>query len=150
MVPKAQIRSIIDIDEQPHSPSPDEATLRTMHIAGRELAAKLGWLPGASSDTFAQRCRKLAATFKSLFASVDQAFAKAPKSEDLLWLRDNAQQLSSEVRGVANELAPLTAIPHVSTKNEIEPRVLAIAQGFFRETGVAFSETKFTEFCLAF
>jgi cyclic beta-1,2-glucan synthetase len=150
MVPKTLTRSVVDIDEQPHSSASDEATLRTMRVAGQELAAQLGWLPGASSETFAERCRKLAATFKALFAGVDAAFAKAPKSEDLLWLRDNAQQLSSEVRGVANELAPLTTIPHVSTKSEIEPRVLAIAQGFFVETHVTFSETKFTEFCLGF
>jgi hypothetical protein len=150
MVPKTHIRSVIEEDAQPHSSTSDKAKLRTMRVAGKELAAQVGWLPGASSDTFSVRCRKLAATLKELFAGVDAAFAKAPSSEDLLWLRDNAQQLSSEKRAVASDLGPLTRIPHVSSKEEILPRVLAIAQAFFDETDATFSEAKFTEFCLAF
>ena len=150
MVPNTQTRAIIDEEEQQQSSTGDEAYLRTMQFAGKDLAARLNWVPGASSETFAVRCRKVAATFKELFARVDAAFAKAPSSEDLLWLRDNAQQLSSVARAVATDLGPLTGIPHVSRNDEVEPRVLAIAQAFFQETGVTFSETKFTEFCLAF
>jgi cyclic beta-1,2-glucan synthetase len=150
MVPKTQTRSLIDEDEQPHSSTGDEAELRTMRVAGKDLAARVGWLPGAASDTFSIRCSKVAAAFKTIFAGVDAAFAKAPSSEDLLWLRDNAQQLSSEMRSVASDLGPLTRIPHVSTKDELLPRVLVIAQAFFDETDASFSETKFTEFCLGF
>ena len=134
MVPKAQIRSILGEDEQLRSSNTDESTPGTMRIAGQELAAQAGWVPGASSDTFSLRCRKLAAAFKAIFVAVDAAFAKAPGSEDLLWLRDNAQQLSSEARGVATELVPLTHIPHVSIKNELLPRVLVMAEAFFHET----------------
>ena len=53
-------------------------------------------------------------SFKAIFADVDAAFAQAPNSEDLLWLRDNAQQLSSATRLVANELGPLPTLPVVS------------------------------------
>ena len=150
MVPRTQTRSMIDEDEQSHCSTSDEAKLRTLRVAGIELAARVGWLPGASSDTFSVRCRKVAADLKTIFAGVDAAFAKAPSSEDLLWLRDNAQQLSSEMRAVANDLGPLTRIPHVSTKEELLPRVLVIAQAFFDETDATFFETKFTEFCLGF
>ena len=150
MVPKTQTRSLIDEDEHSHSSTSDEAELRRMRLAGKELSAQLGWLPGASSNTFSERCRTIAVTFKGLFAGVDAAFAKAPSSEDLLWLRDNAQQLSSEVRAVAADLGPLTNIPHAATKQEILPRVLAIAQAFFDETDTNFSEKNFTEFCLSF
>ncbi len=68
MVPKTQIRSMTDEDEQPRSSVRTEAKVRTMGLAGRELAAQVGWLPGASSSTFSVRSRKLAATFKEIFA----------------------------------------------------------------------------------
>jgi cyclic beta-1,2-glucan glucanotransferase len=150
MVPKTLTRGILYEDEQPHPLTSDEAKLETTRVAGKELAARVGWLPGASSDTFSLRCRKLAAAFKVIFEGVDDAFERSPTSEDLLWLRDNAQQLSSELRAAADDLVPLTHIPHVSTKDEVLPRVLVIAQRFFEETDTTFSETEFTQFCLAF
>jgi hypothetical protein len=150
MVPKTLTRGILYDDEPPHPLTSDEAKRETTRVAGKELAAGVGWLPGASSDTFSLRCRKLAAAFKVIFEGVDDAFEKSPTSEDLLWLRDNAQQLSSELRAVADDLVPLTHIPHVSTKDEVLPRVLVIAQAFFEETDTTFSEADFTEFCLAF
>jgi cyclic beta-1,2-glucan synthetase len=150
MVPNRQTHGIVGEEEQLHSSPGNGARVRTMRVAALELAAQLGWLPGASSDTFSVRCRKVAADFKTLFQGVDAAFAKRPSSEDLLWLRDNAPQLSSTVREVATDLGPLTRIPHVSNKSEIRPRVLAIADAFFEETDATFSETRFTEFCLAF
>src|SRR5579859_4836847 len=115
MVPKTLTRGILYEDEQPHPLTGDEARLETTRVAGKELAARVGWLPGASSDTFSLRCRKLAAAFEVIFEGVDDAFEKSPTSEDLLWLRDNAQQLSSELRAAADDLVPLTRIPHVST-----------------------------------
>jgi hypothetical protein len=150
MVPNRQTHGIIGEEEQLHSSPGNGAKVRTMRVAALELAAQLGWLPGASSDTFSVRCRKVAADFKTLFSGVDAAFAKRPSSEDLLWLRDNAPQLASTVREVATDLGPLTRIPHVSNNSEILPRVLAIADAFFEETDATFSETRFTEFCLAF
>ena len=149
MVQHTQIRGIVGEEEQP-APMPVGVTPRTMRVAALELAAQLSWLPGASSNTFSERCRKVAATFKGIFAGVDAAFAKAPDSEDLLWLRDNEQQLSSAASEVATDLGTLTHIPHVSKDQEILPRVLAIAQSFFEETDLTFSEVLFTEFCLAF
>ena len=152
MVPKTLTRGILYEDEQPHPLTSDEAKLEHLRVAeaGKELAARVGWLPGASSDTFSLRCRKLGAAFEVIFEGVDDAFEKSPTSEDLLWLRDNAQQLSSELRAAADDLVPLTHIPHVSTKDEVLPRVLVIAQAFFEETDTTFSEAEFTEFCLGF
>src|SRR5208283_4513603 len=124
---------------------------RHLHSAARELAASLDWLRGSpSSDTFSKRCQKLAVAFDAIFEDVDAAFAKAPTSEDLLWLRDNAQQLGSATRLLGTELGPLTSLPLVSVKSEILPRVLAIAQSFFLETNDDFSKSDFTAFCLAF
>ena len=150
MVRNRQTHSVIGAEEQQQPSVANGADVRTMRAAGNELATQLGWLPGASSDTFSLRCRKAATTFKLLFARVEAAFEKAPSSEGLLWLRNNAQQLSSQMRAVEADLGPLTGIPHVSSKDEILPRVLAVAQAFFDETGVTFLEAKFTEFCLGF
>jgi cyclic beta-1,2-glucan synthetase len=150
MVPKAQTLGVMGEDEQLLSSADTEGQPRPMHSAATELAASLGWIPGTSSDTFAQRCQKLADSFNAIFKNVDAAFAKAPDSEDLLWLRDNAQLLRSATLGAANELGPLTDLPHVTSKGEIVPRVLAITQAFFVETDFTFSENKFAEFCIAF
>ena len=133
-----------------------EAVIRTMRTAGLESADKLGWVPGvASSDTFARRCREVAAVFKRVFAERDATRAKVSDSDglrsiDFRWLRDNQQQLSSALRNVTIDLAPLANLPHVAAGDKVEPRVLAIAEAFFADTGSAFSEKKFTEFVAAF
>ncbi len=151
MVPKTQILGVISEEERQPPSNGVGAQAQTLRSAARALAASLGWLPGTpSSDTFSRRCQKLAQTFAAIFQNVDAAFAKAPDSEDLLWLRDNQQQLSSATRGVATDLGPLTNLPHVSSKGEIVPRVLAITQAFVDETDTTFSENTFADFCLAF
>jgi hypothetical protein len=154
MVPKTQTLGVMGEvtgeEEQALSSADAGAQARPINSAATELASRLGWIPGTSSDTFSQRCRTLAQTFDGIFKNVDTAFAKAPDSEDLLWLRDNAQLLRSGTRGAASELGPLTDLPHVASKGETIPRVLAIAQGFFDETDFTFSETKFATFCIAF
>jgi cyclic beta-1,2-glucan synthetase len=151
MVPKTQTaRRIIDYEPRPSLAS-SEAGARMMRGAAAELAASLSWLPGSSSsDTFSKRCQNLAAAFKSVFAAVDAAFARNPGSEDLLWLRNNAQQLFSAARMVTSELGPLTTLPVVSTKDEMLPRVLAIAQGFLDQSDTTLSKGQFTAFCMAF
>src|SRR5487761_502741 len=68
MVPKALTRSVMIDEEQLHSCATGERKLGSLRIAGLELAARVGWLPGASSNTFSDRCRKLAATFKEIRA----------------------------------------------------------------------------------
>jgi cyclic beta-1,2-glucan synthetase len=150
MVPKTQILSVIG-EEEPQHASNGDGTAREIRSSAMEFAASVRWLPGTpSSDVFRRRCQKVAATFDTIFQNVDAAFAKALDSEDLLWLRDNAQQLSSAMRGVASDLSPLTDLPHVTTKNEIVPRVLAITQAFLDEPDTTFSESRFAEFCIAF
>ena len=150
MVPKTQAARTI-VREQPRRSPGDAAEVLAIGQAARELAARLSWLPGSPpSDTFSKRCHKLTATFKSVFARVETAFAQAPDSEDLLWLRNNAQQLASAARGVANELVPQATLPAVSNKIDILPRVLAIAEGFLNEVDAGLPKEQFAAFCLAF
>ena len=152
MASHTQADGIIGIgeDEQQRS-SIGSGEARAMRAEATELAANLIWLPGTtSSDTFAKRCEKLAEDFENIFESVAGAYSQAPKSEDLLWLRDNAQQLSSATNQLAAELGPLTNLPHVSIKGEVVPRVLAIARAYLDEADDSFSKNNFTAFCLAF
>jgi cyclic beta-1,2-glucan synthetase len=151
MTPKTQTARRIDGDEPQPSSASNGAEDRTMRSAAIELAASLSWLRGSpSSDTFSKRCQNLVAAFKSISARVDAAFSQVPDSEDLLWLRDNAQQLSSAARLVASELGPLTTLPVVSNQVEILPRVLAIAQGFLDKADTTLTKHQFTVFCMAF
>jgi cyclic beta-1,2-glucan synthetase len=133
---------------QPSYVGPEAETLRASAL---ELAARLGWLPGRlSEDMFAKRCKDLADALDGVFQRAEIAFAKGSPSEDLLWLKDNAQQLSLAARTLANELAPQTSLPVVSNQVDILPRVLAIALGFVDQVDSDFSKERFTAFCLAF
>ena len=138
-------------DERQRSSVCNPAEAEALRLAAMDLATNLSWLPGTtSSDTFAKRCEKLAEDFENIFKGVDAAYARAPKSEDLLWLRDNAQQLSSATRQLANDLGPLTDLPHAISGGVVVPRVLAIARTFLEQTDGYFSKSNFTAFCLAF
>jgi cyclic beta-1,2-glucan synthetase len=124
---------------------------RIFRSAANELAAGLTWLPGrSSSETLSARCDRLVETFKNIFDRVEEAFAKNPTVEDLLWLRNNAHQLSSAARTTTTELRTLSGIPVVSNKIEILPRVLAIVESFFKVADVSFSKTEFIAFCRVF
>jgi cyclic beta-1,2-glucan synthetase len=151
MVSHTPTDSFIAEEERQRSFSANEVEAGTLRSTAMELAASLKWLPGTpSSDEFSKRCQNLADEFKSVFQAVDAAFAKAPDSEDLLWLRDNAQQLTSTARLVTTDLGPLTSLPLVSSNKDILPRVLAIALEFLDEAGDSFSKGEFTAFCIAF
>ena len=159
MIPKTQINAAVVPEIHPSLDRP--ATPEAMRDAGLRLSKRLGWLPRMpSSRIFFQRCRTLVSSFQHLFKS--RAFEKraaavigigdspTPRSEDLLWLRDNQQQLTSAARSVQSDLASLTRIPHVSDRGESIPRVLALAREFVIETGGTFSEGSFAAFCAAF
>jgi cyclic beta-1,2-glucan synthetase len=130
-------------------PTSDLAVLRG---AATEFASRLGWLPGVrASKTFSIRCRKLKAAMRPLFASVETAGRLNPESDDLRWFRDNDRMIYAELESVAVELEPLKQLPHArGRKDEVVPRVLALAQAFLDLTGNTFRETAFTAFFLAF
>src|SRR5579862_8022799 len=122
---RSQIDGIIGEDEREPSGVQSESADQTLRISARDLAASLNWLPGRpSSEVFSQRCEALSATFESLFDTVEDAFTKAPTSEDLIWLRNNAHQMSSAARATASELGSVATVPVVSDKAQILPRVL--------------------------
>ena len=146
-----EFRSITGEEDQQPTRAANEAQNQTLRRSATELAATLSWLPATSaSDLFAKRCRAVITSFKNMLGEVEASYSKTPGSEDLLWLRTNAQQLSSSARQVASDLEPLNNLPVVSDKNEIVPRVLAIAQGCLGEADTTLTKTQFTEFCLIF
>src|SRR6202050_1029666 len=126
--------------------------LPVLRSAAIDLASRLGWLPGVrTSDTFSRRCRKLKNTFQPLFAGADAAAKLNPESDDLRWFCDNDQLIYKELRNIAVELKPLKQLHHArGRKDDIVPRVLALAQTFLDLTGNRFSEMAFTTFFQAF
>jgi cyclic beta-1,2-glucan synthetase len=142
-------------EEGQHEPAVDLSDLGSdlpaLRTAATEFAVRLGWLPGVrTSKTFSVRCRKLNSAFQPLFASV-KAGRLNPESEDLRWFRDNDQMIYAELKNVADELKPLERLPHArGRKDEVVPRVLALAQTFLDLTGNRFRETAFTAFFQAF
>ena len=146
-----EFRSITGEEGQQATRSGGEQPSQTTRSAATDLAATLNWLPGRSAaESFATRCRAVIAGFQSVSEGIELAYSKAPGSEDLLWLRTNAQQLLGAARQVAADLEPLHSLPVVSDKNQIVPRVLAIAQACLKESGDGLSKAQFTEFCLIF
>jgi cyclic beta-1,2-glucan synthetase len=123
-----------------------------LRSAATEFASRLGWLPAVrTSKVFSSRCHKLKSVFRPLFASVDAAARLNPASDDLRWFRDNDQLIYSELRSVAAELKRLKQLPHVrGRKDEVVPRVLALAQAYLDLTANRFRETTFTAFFQAF
>jgi cyclic beta-1,2-glucan synthetase len=148
---RTQIDGAIGEEERKPSSNVIENETRTLRAIAKELAGNLSWLPGRrSAEAFSLRCESLSEKFKALFDRVEDAFAKDPGSEDLLWLRNNAHQMTTAARTTANELSSLSAVPVVSNKREILPRVLAITECFLKETGTNFTKAEFTAFCMAF
>jgi len=151
MIRDPQAETIAE-EEGQHEPAGDLSDFHALRSSATEFASRLGWLPGVrSSGTFSARCRRLRIAFRPLFAGVDAAFTLTPASEDLRWFRDNDQLIYAELRNVAAELKPLKRLPHArGRKDDVVPRVLAIAQAFLDLTGDRFDETAFTAFFQAF
>src|ERR1700719_4990674 len=99
---------MIEEEERLHEPVGEASDIRILRDAGAQFAAQLGWLPGTpSSQTFRERCRRLASALKPLFAAVEATPSHAPVSADFRWLRDNIPLVYSEMLSVTTELRPL-------------------------------------------
>ncbi len=148
MVRHPQTENIAEEAFRPEDAAGGLSGLDALRSAAADFALQLGWLPGTrESETFASRCQRLRVAFKPLFARVDAAAVLNPASEDLRWFRDNEQLIFAELRSVAVELKPMKHLPHArGRKDEVVPRVLALAQAFLDLTGNHFSESSFTAF----
>jgi len=151
MIRNPQVECIAE-EESQQEPAGELSDLHALRSAATEFASRLGWLPGTpSSGTFSARCRRLRIAFRPLFAAVDAALTLTPASDDLRWFRDNDQLIYGELRNVVAELKPLKRLPHArGRKDDVVPRVLALAETFLDLTGNRFHETVFTEFFQAF
>ena len=150
MGPHTQVEGIVTDEERKFSADVKVEEVVPVRNAAGEFAATLSWLPERpSAVAFRDRGETVLSKYEALVDRIEDAFAESPDSEDLLWLRTNAQQLSTAARAIVNELSTLS-LPVVSYKTEILPRVLAIAQGFLDQVDITFAKSQFTAFCLAF
>jgi cyclic beta-1,2-glucan synthetase len=124
----------------------------TLQTNGEHLASQLAWLPRVpTSHIFAKRSRQVRSKLFPVLAAVDASFAQSPLSDDARWLRDNASLVYSELATIHSDIKLLRKLPHVRTGTvETLPRVLAFAQGYFRETAYHFQEQTFATFCSGF
>jgi len=127
-----------------------EAEVQRLREAATKLAAAVTWLPDRkSTESLSIRCEKLVQQFKSMAEAVEPAFQQNPSSADLLELRTSAILLTSGAKNVCNELGG-ASLPVVSSKAEIVPRVIAIAQTFVAQVDATFTQKQFSAFCLTF
>jgi hypothetical protein len=131
------------------SPQPESQALRAK---GRELASVLAWMPRVkSSRTFLDRCRQARIRLTQVMAAAEASRTHPPVSPDARLLRDSESLIYSELLSASADLKLRRRLPHVHNSNgESVPRVLALAEGFFRATDCRFSEQEFTLFCLGF
>lgn len=127
-----------------------EAEVQPVRNAATELAATVTWLPDRdSAEAVADRCQALAEQAKVLSERMKDVPAKKTDPEDLLVLRSHTSFIESWVRNTSSEVGN-AALPVVSYKSDILPRVLTIAEAFVEETGAAFTKGEFTAYCLTF
>jgi len=128
------------------------ATPQTLTAKATELAKLLVWLPNtASSTTFSDRAEATRTSLSSIFEALPQLIAKAPTSEDLRAVHDNLRVLHLASVGAVGAAGELSGLPHVrSTKGDITPRVLALAEGYLDATEYQFSEQGFIIFLNTF
>jgi len=130
----------------------EPAESQTLRTNAEQYASQLAWLPRVpSSHIFAKRTRHVRNQLLPLLAKVDKDFTRGPLNDDARWLRDNSSLIYSELGSVAGDERLLHRLPHVRTVAlETLPRVLAFAQGYFKETGCHFQEQTFATYCRGF
>jgi len=145
-----ETEGIIGEEERKFLSDRKEAEVQPVRNAATELAATVTWLPDRdSSVVFGERAERLAREIETLSERMKAVPAGKDDSEDLLALRAHVPFIESWARNVSSELVH-AALPVVSNKSQMLPRVLAIAQAFLEETGATFAKSEFTAFCLAF
>jgi cyclic beta-1,2-glucan synthetase len=121
-------------------------------LKGAELARNLPWQADTrASDAFAARVEKAREALRPVFAVLDAPEPKGPLSEDMRWLRDRARLMRGDLAGAGSAAGALRQVPHVrDLNNEIVPRVLGLAEGFFQATECRFEEELLTTFLNGF
>ena len=132
--------------------SRDVPDLQILREKAEQLAGSFTDLPDIrSSRTLAQRSKRMASSVKALLNALDSPPLEAPISDDARWLYENFRLLHAELQVTPTALKPLAKMPHVRTqKDEIVPRILALAEGFLEAAAYQFNEQKFTFFVKVF
>ncbi len=121
----------------------------TLYANAEQIASQLPWLPRVpSSHVFDKRARSVRSRLFPVLSAVDASFKKGSLTDDARWLRDNSSLVYSELSTVQGDLKLLRKLPHVRTATaEVLPRILAFAQGYFREASYHFQDQTFISYC---
>ena len=129
--------------------SGESSEFDTLYANAERIASQLPWLPRVpSSHVFDKRVRAVRSKLFPVLAAVDASFKKGPLTDDARWLRDNSSLVYSELSTVQGDLKLLRKLPHVrSSVADVLPRILAFAQGYFRETSYHYQDQTFISYC---
>jgi hypothetical protein len=145
-----ETEGIIGEQERKFLSEGSEVEDQSLRNTATELAASATWLPDRkSSDSLLIRCEQLLEEFKALSEAVEPAFQRNPNSAELLELRTSAILFIAGARASCGELGG-ASLPVVSSKAEIVPRVIAIAETFISQVDATFTQKQFIAFCMTF
>ena len=116
------------------------------------LAQTLDWLPNVRcSNVLADRWRLLERKLNPILHLLHSRVGDKPVAEDLRWLHDNVNLLSSASQQTGEIFRSSGCMPHVQTPSEaVIPRVLAVSEGFLTAYEYQVSESGFAEYVAAF
>jgi cyclic beta-1,2-glucan synthetase len=116
------------------------------------LAQSLDWVPNVRiSEVLAQRARTVAETLNPILSAVAAPIGERQVSDDLRWLHENANLISSALQNTAAALSSTGEMPHVQTPSQtVVPRVLVLSEGFLAASHFKFTESGFAEYVSTF
>jgi cyclic beta-1,2-glucan synthetase len=139
----AEIQGVAPV---PKESAPDIA----LRSKAAQLARNLAWIPGhQESSDLGDRCRRLSAVFRPLFATLESRAKNIPL--DLQRLQVNVPLLNAELEDTCRIFKQPLNIPQVRTSDgAVVSRVLPIAQDFLAGVDYQFSESTFTSYLNSF
>src|ERR1039458_7216633 len=94
-----------------------------------ECARAMAWVPGKTSEHYAQRLRRLNGLTQSVLAAAGRSVSSGRMSEEQRWLRENRDFLRSQMPALQESPGALSQTEHVRTSTkELAPRPLVIAE----------------------
>jgi hypothetical protein len=129
-----------------------EPACETAAEAGRRWARAVAWLPATRrSEAAPVRLRALKLRLDRLLARIESLNDTPELSDDLRWAYENLRLVRATSSEVQPASASLVAVPHVRTpEKQIEPRVLAIAEDFWRTVEGRYSDDALSAYLQAF
>jgi hypothetical protein len=115
-----------------------------------ECARAMAWVPGKTSEHYAQRLRRLNGLTQSVLAAAGRSVSSGRMSEEQRWLRENRDFLRSQMPALQESAGALSQTEHVRTSTkELAPRPLVIAEELLSALHYRYDDSSFSEYLRA-